>query len=110
MTDKDKCSLGVLVMNSRKIIENAEEVLFDYYSVVVDPETLMSVLIDNPEFIGECLDNGIRDTCQRDMFMDAILKQVGINMAWPCYGDTEEYRKTFHDALATAKCVKYKGE
>lgn len=50
-------------------------------------------------FENEVNGGGIGDTCQREKLIDQVaLILTGMN--WPCYGDTEDVKNKFWDAMA----------
>lgn len=79
-------------------LQAAADVMHDYYNLNVSDSLLKAVLLTKPRLAREIATGGIRDTCQRELLGDAILSYVGVS-AWPAYGDTDEYKRTFNQQL-----------
>lgn len=85
------------------MIVAASDVLHDRYSMNVPYTLLKCVLEENPDLAQEAKDGGIRDTCQREILVDAVLRKIGVR-SWPIYGEgievAEEFFKVAQDALS----------
>lgn len=81
-------------MLDEEMIIAASNVLHSYYGVEV-PYTLLSrVLEKNPDIAQEAKDGGIRDTCQREILVDAVLREIGVGNR-PCYHEGDEVAEQF---------------
>jgi len=95
----DMDALKNIILTNTELLKNAHKVLIDYYGMKVPNDMLQQVLVNDLELAYECYTDGIRDTCQRSVLVDAILKHIGMN-SWPTYGEGEEYSKNFKDLLS----------
>lgn len=90
-------------MIDEEMIIAASNVLHSYYGVEVPYTLLKCVLEENPDLAQEAKDGGIRDTCQREILVDAVLRKIGVR-GWPIYGEgnavAEEFFKVAQDALS----------
>ena len=73
-------------MIDEETITAASDVLHDYYGMNVPNTLLKCVLEENPDLAQEAKAGGIRDTCQREILIDAVLRKIGVR-AWPTYGE-----------------------
>ena len=83
-------------------LTQAEDVLSDYYGITLPQEKLLEIVLASGQLLGELVDNSIRDTCARELLIDAVTKTVGAK-DWPTYGehaDMEAYYKTLADKLS----------
>ena len=91
--------LKVLVSTaSTNQLKAAHDVLSDYYGITVPQDTIIASLQDDLMLAMEVFTGGIRDTCQREILIDKVLKQIG-SKPWPCYGEGKEAFNTFISAL-----------
>jgi hypothetical protein len=92
-----------VTMVDEEMITAASDVLRDYYGVNVSNTFLKCVLEENPDLAQEVKDGGVRDTCQREILVDAVLRKIGVR-SWPIYGKgnavAEEFFKVAQDALS----------
>lgn len=90
-------------MVDEDMICDAADVLHDYYHMTVPFTLLKCVLEENPDLAQEVKDGGVRDTCQREILVDAVLRKIGVR-SWPIYGEgtevAEEFFKDAQDALS----------
>lgn len=90
-------------MVDEDMICDAADVLHDYYHMNVPITLLKCVLEENPDLAQEVKDGGARDTCQREILVDAVLRKIGVR-SWPIYGEgnavAEEFFKVAQDALS----------
>lgn len=73
-------------------VNEITDIYNDYYGLVVPEHLVLSVFIKDPELLEEASSGGIRDTCQREIAGRALSQLIGVQ-DWPCYGDTDEYKK-----------------
>lgn len=79
--------------------ENAMNVLSDYFDIHLPKADVIEILLDNPDLLAENNAGEISDTIIRDQLIDTTLKYIGIQLAWPTYGDSEAYSSEFFDKL-----------
>lgn len=100
-----------------KNIELAESILSDYYGIVVPRSFLIEVIERDSELKYEVEIGGICDTEERSALVNAIIRELGVDVGenfigmtgqWPCYGDSEKYRIAFY-ASVTEKIEKIGG-
>lgn len=75
-------------------MKNADAVLADYYSMKVPHSIIKDVLSKNFELAYEVHTDGVRDTCQREIFVDAILSYIGVR-SWPIFAEGEQSMREF---------------
>lgn len=78
-------------------------IVFSYISIEPSNELIKQVLKSRLDLAYEAYRGGINDTCQRELLIDAFLREIGIDMHWPCNGDPEDQRRKFAK-LFFAKC------
>ena len=90
-------------MVDEDMILGAAAVLHDYYHMTVPITLLKWVLEENSDLAQEVKDGGIRDTRQREILVDAVLRKIGLR-SWPIYGEgaevAEEFFKVAQDAVS----------
>lgn len=84
-------------MITEEMVIAASDVLRDYYGVNVSNTFLKCVLEENPDLAQEVKDGGVRDTCQREILVDAVLRKIGVR-AWPTYGEGDAVFAEFVEA------------
>lgn len=93
---------ATVAMWGEKEVEPAADVLYDYYGITVPTDLLKEVFATDLDLAVECATNGIGDTCQRELLIDAVLKKIGMRVRWPRYGDGAEVYKKFLAELEAA--------
>lgn len=76
------------------VMKNADDVLSDYYSIQVPHEMIKEVLAKDIKLAFEIYTNGVRDTCQRSVFIDSILSHIGMR-SWPTNGEGTKIMMNF---------------
>lgn len=89
-----------------QVLKPAQDVLTDYFDVVIPDDLLMQLLQGETELMLEIETGGIGDTDQRDMLMDTILRKIGMR-SWPTYGEGPGVIEAFTVELES-KLQKYK--
>ena len=80
-------------MKNDIVYENVVSALYDYYGLIVDENVVREVIKNNKNIAEEAMDDGIRDTCQREILIDTVLKHLNLP-PWPTYGDgVADYNK-----------------
>lgn len=79
----------------------AIDMLSDYYGIKVPNSVLIEIFQKDLDLAMENATGGIRDTCQREILADAVLKKAGYR-SWPTYGEGEKAYDTFIDGLNSA--------
>jgi hypothetical protein len=75
-------------------LQNAKDVLSDYFSVTLPDKILREFLAGETELLKEIEDGGISDTCQRSLLIDLILTKLNLR-SWPTYGDGDIIYREF---------------
>jgi hypothetical protein len=92
--------LKVLVsIGSDEQLMPAVDVLHDYYGVDIPRDILVGLLQDNLDLAMEVFTGGIRDTCQRELLIDALLRKINAP-SWPRNGDGQEIFNSFISILS----------
>ena len=65
-------------MIDEEMVIAASDVLRDYYGMHVSSTLQKCVLEENPDLAKEVKEGGIRDTCQREILVDAVLRKIGM--------------------------------
>jgi repressor of nif and glnA expression len=81
-------------------IQNAIDVLDEYYDMQVPDALIIKILEGDSELLMEVETGGVRDTCQRSILVDVVLNEIGMR-SWPIYGDGDEVFKDFIIQLTT---------
>jgi hypothetical protein len=79
-------------------LKNGHSVLEDYYSMKIPSSMLKEILSQNIELAYEVYTDGIRDTCQRELIVDATLRYMGLR-SWPINGEGDKVMKEFVESL-----------
>lgn len=94
-TPEEQKAIKRSIMNfGKEPMENADRVIADYFGLKIPHAIIKEVLTEDFEMAYEVYTDGVRDTCQRDMFMDNILRHVDVR-TWPMYGEGEDVMKNF---------------
>jgi hypothetical protein len=92
---EDKKNLKNLVLSwSEEDLKNAHSVLADYYAMKVPSPILKEILSKNLKLAAEVYSNGIRDTSQREVISDAVMRHMGLR-DWPTNGEGRQAMKDF---------------
>lgn len=81
-------------------LKDAHYVFSNWYNMSVPESLLKDVLKNNLHLALETYAEGIRDTCQRDLLIDALLSHLSLP-SWPTYGDSDENKQNFIDSLTS---------
>ena len=87
-----------------KYIDDSVQMLHDYFRVTVTKKYLARLLKKDVRLLCEVADGAVTDTYVRDMFIDTITEDMGVNH-WPSNGDSNEYSKRFYKKFAV-ECKK----
>lgn len=79
-----------------------QDMLNDYFGLDVPLPIVEAVIAMYPMY----KDEDATTTDVSDDFANDIVKYIGVNMSWPCYGDSPEYKDKFYSLLNEA-CVKF---
>lgn len=79
-------------------LQPAKDVLKDYYSLDVPYNLIKQILSKNIILAYECYTNGIRDTGEREMLIDSLLKEMGMR-SWPINGEGDAVFESFCSQL-----------
>ena len=93
--------LKAIVDSWTKELEIAHNILNDYASMKVSDDDVKTVLKNNLDSAYEVYTNGIGDSCVRSVFINQVLSHFELN-AFPCYGDSEEYKEKWQIAFDNA--------
>ena len=85
---------NVVASWSEPELKNGHAVLDDYYSIKIPSQMLKEILIQDIELAYEVYTDGIRDTCQRELMVDATLRYMGLR-SWPINGEGDKVMKDF---------------
>lgn len=91
----------VVAMWSDDDLKPAIDVLSDYFGITVPNSVLIEIFQKDLELAMENATGGIRDTCQRDILGDAVLKRAGYR-SWPMYGEGTKAYEQFIEGLNSA--------
>lgn len=95
LSQEDKEDLKNVVLSwGEPELKNAHSVLADYYAMKVPSKILKEILSENIKLAAEVHGNGIRDTCQREIISDSVLRYMGIR-DWPTNGEGRQAMKDF---------------
>lgn len=81
-----------------KTLENAH-LAVSYAGLTVTDDFLKQVLKNRLDLAMETFTNGINDTCQREMLIDAVVHELGINQPWPMNGTPKDVKYKFFEEL-----------
>ncbi len=91
--------IAVYIRNfTKEEISPADMVLSDYYGMEVPEEIIKQCLEKDFELAFEVFSEGIRDTCQRSILVDAVLKYIGMR-SWPTYSEGDKVFADFCQEL-----------
>lgn len=79
-----------------------QDMLSDYFGLEVPLPIVEAVIVMHPGYRFVCAS----DTDVRGTFVNDIVRYIGVNMSWPCYGDSKEYKEKFYELLPAA-CSKF---
>lgn len=79
-----------------------QDMLNDYFGLEVPLQIVEAVIAMYPVYN----DEDATTTDVRDDFVNDVVQYIGVNMSWPCYGDSKEYKEKFYVLLNEA-CVKF---
>lgn len=79
-------------------LQNAGTILMDFYGMFLPSQFLVEVLQENLDLAMETFTDGIGDTCQRELLVDAVLKKLGMR-SWPINGDGDAAFNEFVSVL-----------
>ena len=86
----------------RMYMDRCEEwasILNSYYDINTTADEILSHVFKNKEFADEIEQQSYTDTCARESMLNAISSER-IGMAYPTYGDSEEYKQEFKNSMA----------
>ena len=108
LDNESKITLSCIVQNwPEEKFTNVRDMLSDYHGLSnIKCQILKDICSNDLNLALEVHNNGVRDTCVREMFCDAVMKFIGC-ARWPCYGDTPEYKQQFEKKLIQ-RCAKFK--
>jgi hypothetical protein len=92
-TEQEAVKNSILTFGDEPI-KNALAVLDDYYAMKVPTSIIKEILSEDFELAYEAYSDGIRDTCQRELIIDAVLKHIGMRR-WPMNGEGREVMNEF---------------
>ena len=82
--------------------EPVKDMFNDYYGIGNIPtQFLRDICLHDVTLAYEIHCGAERDTAVRDQFGNRLMLRLGMN-AWPCYGNSEEYKKDFFAKLGPA--------
>jgi hypothetical protein len=79
-----------------------QDMLSDYFGLEVPLPIVEAVIALHPGYRFSYAS----DTDVRDSFVNGVVQYIGVNMSWPCYGDSREYKEKFYSSLNEA-CIKF---
>lgn len=85
---------NIIVSWGEPELKNAHSVLHDYYAMKVPSQMIREILSEDIELAYEVYTDGVRDTCQRDLMIDATLRYMGLR-SWPMNGEGSQAMKDF---------------
>ena len=83
---------------------NAIVVLYDYYGLIVPDDLLKKILTNDLNLAMEVYNGGIRDTCQRSLLVDSVLRHIGVR-CWPMMGEGEDTYAKFLTELKEVSMI-----
>lgn len=99
LSEQEEENLKSVIQNwTTDELKNGVDVIEDYFGLIVPERIIRSVLSNDIEMAYEVYSDGVRDTCRRDLFMDMVLKHIGVRN-WPTYGESEEVYQQFKKEL-----------
>jgi len=79
-----------------------QDMLSDYFGLEVPLSIVEAVIAMHPGYRFEYAET----TDVRATFADDVVRYIGVNLSWPCYGDSKEYKEKFYRLLNEA-CAKF---
>lgn len=106
LSEAERLTLKVVVSTwDTEQLQDAMDVLNDYYAMEVPAPFIKEILACDLDLAMEVATGGIRDTCQRDLLVDSVLKKIGMR-AWPCnYEGKETFIKFAQDLKAKLESI-----
>jgi len=83
----------------KAMLDQAHEVLNDYYGVALSDTFVAEVLESDEELLEEAQAGALSDTYVRELLIDCVTRKLGCPV-WPSYIDSEEYSKKFKTEFA----------
>ena len=67
-------------------LDETKDVLSDSFGITLPDNTLLGIIKQNGQLLGEVVDGSINDTAARETLIYAVTKTIGMR-DWPCYGE-----------------------
>jgi hypothetical protein len=83
---------------SDETLYNAERIFSKYYCLSVPKDMIKKLLADDVWLAYEVYTDGIGDTCQREILIDAFLSKIGMR-PWPLNGESDAVQDLFIKTL-----------
>ena len=99
LSEAERLILKVLVSTwGEEQLQSAMDVLNDYYAMEVPADFLKEIMANDLDLAMEVATDGISDTCQRELLVDAVMKKLNMRR-WPCNYEGEKVFTQFANDL-----------